>query len=91
MRARTDIQPVTYMKTQAARLLRSVEETRRPVVITQNGRAKGVLLDVSTYEELRDATLLLKLIAQGEADEREGRVLSQGAVFAELRERLARR
>lgn len=84
------IKPVTYMKTQAARLLRTVGSTRRPVVITQNGEPRGVLLDVRTYEELRRATLLFKLLAQGEADARDGRTRSQREVFAEAKRRLRR-
>ncbi|HYT31674.1 MAG TPA: type II toxin-antitoxin system Phd/YefM family antitoxin [Thermoanaerobaculia bacterium] len=88
MRVRRDIEPVTALKTGAARLLRTVNETRRPVVITQSGKPKGVLLDFESYEELREATLLLKLIAQGEADVRAGRTASQDEVFAAARARL---
>ena len=84
------IKPVTYMKTRAARLLRTVGSTRRPVVITQNGEPRGVLLDYRTYEEMRQATLLLKLLAQGEADARAGRTRGQKEVFAEARRRLRR-
>ncbi len=89
MRIAEDIKPVTYMKTRAAELLRTVDETRRPVVITQNGEPKGVLLDVTSYQELRDATLMLKLIAQGEEDIRQGRTQPQAEVFAQLRASLA--
>ncbi len=91
MRLRGDIQPVTSLKTGTARLLRAVNETRRPVVITQSGEPKGVLLDFETYEELREATLLLKLIAQGEADVRARRILLQDDVFAAVRTRLSSR
>ena len=91
MRLRADIKPVTSLKTGAARLLRAVNETRRPVVITQSGEPKGVLLDFQTYEELKEATLLLKLIAQGEADIRARRTLPQDEVFAEVRTRLSSR
>ena len=91
MRIEHDMKPVTYMKTQAAELLRSVAESRRPVVITQSGEPKGVLMDFTSYQELRQATLLLRLLAQGEADVRRGRTVPQERVFAELRARLARR
>ncbi len=91
MRLREDIRPVTALKTGAARLLRAVGETRRPVVITQSGVPRGVLLDYETYEELREATLLLKLIAQGEADIRSGRTIPQNQIFASARERLGPR
>ena len=91
MRIEHDIRPVTYMKTKAAELLRSVSESRRSVVITQSGEPKGVLMDFATYQELRDATLLLRLVAQGEADVRAGRTVPQEKVFKALRARLAKK
>ncbi len=91
MRARRDFQSVTSLKTGAARLLRSVNQTRRPVVITQSGEPRGVLLDFESYEELREAMLLLKLIAQGESDVRAGRTVSQDQVFTAAHARLSSR
>jgi len=90
MRATEDIRSVTEMKVHAARLLRMVGETRRPIVITQSGEPKGVLMDFGSFRELREATLLLKLVAQGEGDVRARRVLSQVEVFSRLRRRLRR-
>jgi prevent-host-death family protein len=91
MRIEHDVKPVTYMKTRAAELLRSVDETRRPVVITQSGVPRGVLMDFESYQELRQATLLLRLLAQGEADVREDETVPQQEVFKSLRARLARK
>jgi len=88
MRIEHDMKPVTYMKTRAAELLRSVGESRRPVVITQRGEPKGVLLDFESYQELRQATLLLRLLTQGETGPRGGRVVPQERVFKALRARL---
>jgi prevent-host-death family protein len=91
MRIAEDIKPVSYMKTRAAELLRTVDETRRPVVITQKGEPKGVLLDVASYQELRDALLLMKLAAQGETDAQAGKTIPQDQVFRDLRRRLAKK
>jgi prevent-host-death family protein len=91
MRIEHDVKPVTYMKTRAAELLRSVEESRRPVIITQSGEPKGVLMDFASYQELRQATLLLRLLAQGEAEVRQGRSVPVERVFKPLRARLAKR
>ncbi len=91
MRLQADIKPVTSLKTEAAKLLRSLSETRRPVVITQSGEPKAVLIDLESYEELREATLLLKLIAQGEREIRAGRTVSHDEVFASVRNRLSSR
>ncbi len=89
MRIQEDIKPVTFMKDKATELLRTVSETRRPVVITQNGEPKGVLLDVASYQSLKDTTLMLKLIGLSEDEERAGQTVPQDEVFAEARKRLA--
>ncbi len=91
MRIQEDIKPLKFMKTQAAELLRTVTETRRPVVITENGEPKGVLLDVASYQSLKDTTLMLKLIGLSEEEERAGKAIPQDEVFAEARQRLAAR
>ncbi|MBE0502430.1 MAG: type II toxin-antitoxin system Phd/YefM family antitoxin [Desulfuromonadales bacterium] len=89
MKLENDIQPVTYLKSHAADLLQQVNETRRPVIITQNGHARAVLQDPRSYEEMRATITLLKLMVQGEDDLRSGRVMEQDEVFAEIEARLA--
>ena len=81
MNISTDIKPVTYLKAKAADLLKQINETRRPVIITQNGEPRAVLQDPKSYENMRNAIGLLKLISQGEGDIRNGRVKSQEDVF----------
>jgi prevent-host-death family protein len=88
MRLREDIKPVTYMKTRPAELLKKVSESRRPTIITQNGEAKAVVLDIESYEGLRDAALLLQLAAQGEKDFVEGHVLPQEQALERVRSRI---
>lgn len=91
MKLSEDIQPVTALKTGAARLLQQVNETRRPVVITQNGQARAVLQDPASYEGMRDAIAMLKLMVQGEEDIRAGRVVGHDEAFDEIEGWLAKR
>jgi prevent-host-death family protein len=91
MRLKEDIKPVTYMKTRPAELLKKVSESGRPTIITQNGEAKAVLMDVESYEALRDAATLLQLAAQGEKDIQEGRYLPQEEAFARVRARIQKK
>lgn len=86
-----DIQPVTYMKSHAANLLQQVNETRRPVIITQNGQARAVLQDPASYENMRNTIALLKLMVQGEEDIRAERYSGQDEVLARIRARLDQR
>jgi prevent-host-death family protein len=90
MRFKEDIKPVAFLKTRAEDLLEQVNESRRPIVITENGEARAVVLDIESYEALRDATLLLRIAAQGEADLQAGRFLPQEEAFARVRSRLKR-
>lgn len=87
-----DIKPVTYLKSRAADLLKQINETHRPVVITQNGEPKAVLQDPESYGNMRNAIGLLKLMSQGEEDIKNGKSKSQEDVFAHiesiLRERM---
>ena len=84
MNISTDIKPVTYLKAKAADLLKQINETHRPVIITQNGEPRAVLQDPKSYENMRNAIGLLKLISQGEGDIRNGRVKSQEDVFKDI-------
>ena len=79
-----DIKPITYLKSRAADLLKQINETHRPVVITQNGEPKAVLQDPESYENMRNAIGLLKLISQGEEDIKNGISKSQEEVFTHI-------
>ncbi len=83
-----DIKPVTYLKSKAADLLNQINETHRPVIITQNGEPRAVLQDPESYENMRNAIGILKLISQGEADIRCGRTKRQEHVFKEIEDSL---
>lgn len=79
-----DIKPISYLKIRPAELLQQVNETHRPIVITQNGEPRGVLQDTESYENMRNALSLLKLLAQSEEDIRNGDVMAQDEVFREI-------
>lgn len=76
------------MKANAAEILDQVNETQRPVYITQNGEARAVLLDPVSYEKMKKALGLLKLLDQGERDIAEGKAIPQEAFFAGMARRL---
>ena len=79
-----DIKPVTYLKSRAADLLKQINETHRPVVITQNGEPRAILQDPKSYENMRNAIGLLKLISQGEEQIRDGKFRSQQEVLENI-------
>ena len=84
MKISTDIKPVSYLKSRAKDMLDQVNETHRPIVITQNGEPKAVLQDTESFENTRNAIGILKLISLGEEDIRNGKSKSQDDVFTGL-------
>ena len=81
--ARKDrIKPVTYLKNHTADLLREVTESGSSVVITQNGEAKVVVMDMNAYDRWRDAMAMLKILSQAQADLESGRVVTEDQAFA---------
>ena len=83
-----DIKPITYLKSKAADILNQINETHRPVIITQNGEPRAVLQDPQSYENMRNAIGLLKLISQAEDDIKTGKTSTQESVFMRIEEKL---
>jgi prevent-host-death family protein len=82
MKLDESIRPISYVKTHAAEMLKRVNDSRNPIVITQNGHARGVLLDTASYQEMVDAIGLLKLVAQAEREIDEGKTVTHDEAIA---------
>jgi prevent-host-death family protein len=68
-----DIRSVTDLKRNTRDILDHLHATGRPVILTVNGRADSVLLDVRVYEKHLQAGNLAKLLAPAERDVESGR------------------
>lgn len=89
MRLSEDVKPVEELLTSGAKLVRSVAENRRTILLTDNGAAKAVLMDVASYDSWRDTVALLQLIGQSEADLEAGRTVSQDEAFVRAERAIA--
>ncbi|MDA3908130.1 MAG: type II toxin-antitoxin system Phd/YefM family antitoxin [Sulfurimonas sp.] len=83
-----DIKPVTYLKNRAADVLKHINETHRPMIITQNGEAKAVIQDPKSYEDMKNAISILKLLSFAEEDIKEGNLHDEEDVFSSVEELL---
>lgn len=91
MNISSDIKPVSFLKSHAADILKQINDTHRPIVITQNGEPRGVLQDPESYDNMRKAIGLLKLISQGEEDIKQGKTKTQDRVFKDIEKILAKK
>jgi prevent-host-death family protein len=84
----TQIKPISYLKANAAEIVRELAEQRRPLVITQNGEAKAVIQDVVSYEQTQETMALLKILALGNRQIEEGKVLPAAEAIRRVRARV---
>ena len=83
-----DIQPMTFFRNHSADVLEHLKATRRPVVLTVNGKAAAVVQDAEAYQHLLDLVAEASAgegIRQGLEDQKAGRTRSARTVFDELR------
>jgi prevent-host-death family protein len=83
----SSIKPISYFKANAAEVLEKLAETGEPMIITQNGEAKAVVIDIVSYEKTQETLALLKLLAMSEKDIAAGRHKPAREVFESLRSR----
>jgi prevent-host-death family protein len=86
----TRVKPISYVKANAADLIRELKENGEPLVITQNGEATAVMQDVASYEATQETLALLKILALGRRQVEEGRTVPADEVFRRLQKRRAR-
>ena len=90
MKYSTQIRPISYLKANAAEVVRQLSEQREPMVITQNGEAKIVIQDVASYEQTQETKALLKILALGNRQIEEGKVVLARDAIKRLRREKAR-
>ena len=81
------IKPISYLKAHAAEIVRSLGDRQEPLIITQNGKAKGVLQDIDSYEQTQETVALLKILALGSRQIEAGQVQPAADVITRLRKR----
>ncbi|WP_176467683.1 type II toxin-antitoxin system Phd/YefM family antitoxin [Vibrio metoecus] len=62
-----DIQPLSEFRAGVASFIKQINETRRPLVITQRGKGVAVVLDVAEYEAMQEKIELLEEMRTAEA------------------------
>ena len=85
---RESVKPISYVKTNAAEMMKYVNERKTPIIITQNGEAKAVLMDINSYQDTEDAFALINIIKAAEKDIENGDVRKADDVFNDLREKI---
>lgn len=85
MKLSSRIKPISYLKANAAEIVRQLAADGEPLVITQNGEAKVVVQDIASYEKTQETLALLKILALGNRQIETGKVQPASEVIKRLR------
>jgi prevent-host-death family protein len=85
-----DLRSISYVKAHITEVVDYVGDSRSPVIITQNGEAKAVLMDIESYEKTIHAINLSKLLQLSEKSAAGGKLIPHEKVKERIEETLGR-
>jgi PHD/YefM family antitoxin component YafN of YafNO toxin-antitoxin module len=84
MKFSTQATPISCLHSHSSEIDKTISESREPILITQNGEAKLVVMDVRSYEEQEQTSALLKILALGNREIERGQFRAAQDVFVKL-------
>jgi prevent-host-death family protein len=85
-----DIQSLTTFRRKSGAFMKQLKKSKRPVILTVNGKAQAVVQDAEAYQRLLDIAAradVFEAIRQGLEDVARGRTSPAREVFAEIRQK----
>jgi hypothetical protein len=82
-----DIEAVSSVKSRIPEVFEEAQKTSRPKIITQNGKAIGVMSDIGSYEAILRKINLMKLIIEGEESTVNGDMMTVAAFKKKMKEK----
>jgi prevent-host-death family protein len=89
MKLSQSVKPISYLKANAAGIIKDFKKgDGHTLVITVNGEAQAVLIDIKTYDETQETIAMLKLLAQSNQSIQQGRVKPADKAFSDIKKKI---
>ena len=82
-----DIEAVSSVKSRIPEVFEESQKTSRPKIITQNGKAIGIMSDIGSYEATIRKINILKMIIEGEESIVNGEMISLASLKEKMKEK----
>jgi prevent-host-death family protein len=86
----SDIRSISEFRSNINSFIEQIHKTRRPLVITQNGKSSAVLMDVQAYDELTERVELLQDIQTSINQISDEKAISHAAAHSMLKARYSK-
>jgi prevent-host-death family protein len=78
-----DIIPVSDLRQDTAKIMKRLQDSKEPLIITQRGRAAAIIISVEAYKQSEHDKELLRLLAKGDREIEIGQGYNLNDVLAE--------
>jgi len=75
------------LKSHTAEIIKNINTNHRPIIITQNGEAKGVFIDSDSYQKMKNTNNMIKLLILSENEMSKNDGIEQNEVFKQFDEK----
>jgi prevent-host-death family protein len=82
-----NVKPISYLKTNAARIASDVKGTGEPYLITQNGEAVMVVQSVAEYQRMQNTIAMLQIAASGQNEITQDKTQDAKQAIREIKEK----
>ena len=79
-----NIVSLSDFKNRASKMLNDIQSTHRPLVITQNGKAAGVLISPIDFDRITEQVRFVEAVQSGLADVLNERIIADEDMDGEL-------
>jgi len=86
MRMSEAVKSISYLKANAANMIKEINKDQKTFVITQNGEAKVIVQDIKIYEKTQETLAMLKLLAMTRDKSKTAKGIQE--TFSDLRNEL---
>lgn len=86
-----DIRPSADLRNHYNEISKQCHDTRKPVIITKNGRGDTAVISLQEYRQMTAELELLRTLAEAEEDVKYGRVAPLQETFDDIRKSLLNR
>ena len=88
MKFSENIKPISFLKSHASEIIRNLNNSKKTLIITQNGEAKVVVQDIKLYEQNLESMSLLKILAQSSDSIKKGKIKPIIEAFSDLESKI---
>lgn len=81
------VKSISYLKANAAEIIRELNDGAEPLIVTQNGEAKVIVQDLAEYERMQEEFALIRILSMGRENAQKGKSMTVAESRKKLRSR----